>query len=235
MNFASSHRTGGVVFDCDGVLADTAACWDDAFSGVAREFGLALGQDQLAGLRGAALVTAASHMVRWSPRPLEPGDVLAALREQLVCSIDASELILIEGVRELLAELHVMVSLGVASNSPRAVLLRTLARLDITHYFGAAVSAEDVARPKPAPDPYLAACEALGVDPRRSFAVEDSQIGIRSATAAGLTVIELAGPTALRPGRGVPASTLRVRSLTDPRIGPLIRGQTDGKSFHPSV
>ena len=45
----------GVVFDCDGVLADTNPCWDAAFADVASEFGLALSQDRLSRLRGAAL------------------------------------------------------------------------------------------------------------------------------------------------------------------------------------
>lgn len=220
------RQAGGVVFDCDGVLANTTPCWEEAFSAVASQFGLALGRDQLAGLRGAALVTAARRIVRWSPGSPAPGRVLDALREQLVRAIGESELILSEGVRELLTELHAIVPLAVASNSPRVVLLRTLARLDITHYFVAAVSGEDVARPKPAPDPYLAACRALSVDPRLSFAVEDSQIGIRSAIAAGLAVIEVTEPSSQPSSPGpdscVPGSTLRVRSLTDLRIRPLI-------------
>ena len=217
---------GGVVFDCDGVLANTTACWEETFSAVAGQFGLALGHGQLTRLQGAALVTAARRMVRWSPRSLAVGDVLEALRRQLVLSIDASELILIEGARELLTELHAFVPLAVASNSPRAVLLRTLARLELTHYFAAAISADDVEQPKPAPDPYLAACEALSVDPRLSFAVEDSQVGMRSATAAGLAVIELAESTAASSGRTwAPGSVLLVSSLADRRVRLLILGR----------
>ena len=128
---------------------------------------------------------------------------------------------LAEGAEELLNQLYGAVPLGVASNSPQAVLLHILALLEITEYFAAAISAEDVARPKPAPDPYLAACEALGVDPRVTFAVEDSEIGIRSALAAGLTVIELAGSSA-PDTNGLPRSALRVGSLADPRIRRLV-------------
>jgi HAD superfamily hydrolase (TIGR01509 family) len=213
---------GGVVFDCDGVLADTTSCWEEAFCAAARVCGLALGPGQLAELRGAALRTAAGHIVAWSPCSLALDGVIEVLRERLVASIDASPLTLIDGVRDLLASLHGCARLGVASNSPRPVLLRVLARLDITHYFATAISADDVARPKPAPDPYLAACRALGVDPRLSFAIEDSQIGIRSATAAGLAVIELAGSAASGPES--PPGALRVRSLTDRRIRPLLLG-----------
>jgi HAD superfamily hydrolase (TIGR01509 family) len=207
----------GLIFDCDGVLADTITCWDDAFVGAARGLDLELSRDQLAGLRGSALRTAAEHLTRWSRRPAHPAEVAEVLRQELVSAIGRSELTLTDGVRELLEEFRDAAWLGVASNSPRTVLLHILAHLEITEYFTVAISADDVPRPKPAPDPYLAACAALGVDPRVSFAVEDSEIGIRSAIAAGLTVIELtqapAEPT---------ASTLRVSSLADPRIGQLV-------------
>jgi beta-phosphoglucomutase-like phosphatase (HAD superfamily) len=50
-------------------------------------------------------------------------------------------------------------------------------------------SSEDVARGKPAPDVYLAAARALGVEPSAVVAIEDSGNGIRSAPSAGMTVI----------------------------------------------
>ena len=50
-------------------------------------------------------------------------------------------------------------------------------------------SGQDLERPKPAPDVYLAACSALGVDPADVIAFEDSPTGVRSARAAGLTVV----------------------------------------------
>ncbi len=214
-------EAGGVVFDCDGVLTDTTPCWDDAFLHVASELGLRLSREHLAGLRGAALSTAAARLAERSPRPLGQEKVLGLLRERLVGAIAATELLLADGVRELLDELYGAVSLGVASNSPRAVLLYILGRLEITEYFASAISEEDVAHPKPAPDPYLAVCTALAVDPRQSFAIEDSEIGMRSALAAGLTVIELAGPSTAGHDRG-PQTALRVTSLADPRVRLLL-------------
>lgn len=224
----TGYRGIGVVFDCDGVLADTNRCWDAAFAGAAGEFGLVLGESRLSRLRGAALSTAAGQLARWSRRPLRPGDVHAALIEHLTAAIGAADLTLPDGVRGLLDQLYGVVCLGVASNSPRSVLLHVLARLEITEYFAAAVSADDVPRPKPAPDPYLAACAALGIDPTASFAVEDSETGITSAVAAGLTVIEVTGPGGPGPltePSGLPGpvgSALRVATLADPRIGPLV-------------
>jgi HAD superfamily hydrolase (TIGR01509 family) len=232
VNAATHQQAGGVVFDCDGVLVDTTPCWNKAFLAVARDLDVTLRPDQLADLRGAALTSATRLLSRWSRRPVQPDWVFEILRAHLVRAIDTAELVLAEGARELLREFYEKVCLGVASNSPRAVLLHILARLEITQYFAAAVSAEDVARPKPAPDPYLAACAALGVDPRVSFAVEDSEIGIRSALAAGLTVIELAGSPAPSTEER-PRTALRVRSLADPRIRRLVvpPQKRDGSPF----
>jgi len=214
---------GGVVFDCDGVLTDTTPCWDDSFVRVASELDLVLGHEHLAELRGAALTTAAGRLAQWSPRPLRQEKVLELLRDQLVRAIGVADLLLADGVRELLDELHGAVPVGVASNSPRAVLLHILGRLEITEYFSCAISEEDVPHPKPAPDPYLAVCRVLGVNPHQSVAIEDSEVGMRSALAAGLTVIELAASPTPTPDRQL-ESTLRVRSLADPRVRPLVFG-----------
>jgi mannitol-1-/sugar-/sorbitol-6-phosphatase len=54
------------------------------------------------------------------------------------------------------------------------------------------VTADDVARGKPAPDPYLLAAERLGVDPADCVVVEDAPAGIASAQAAGARVVGVA-------------------------------------------
>ena len=53
------------------------------------------------------------------------------------------------------------------------------------------ITAEDVARGKPDPEPYLAAAHRLGVSPQRCIVFEDSMAGIESGIGAGATVIAL--------------------------------------------
>jgi beta-phosphoglucomutase-like phosphatase (HAD superfamily) len=65
--------------------------------------------------------------------------------------------------------------------------------------FRATVSSEEVARGKPAPDVYLEAARRLAVDPTRAAAVEDSESGIRSASAAGMRVVAVPNRS-FRPG-----------------------------------
>ncbi len=76
-----------------------------------------------------------------------------------------------------------------ASNTPRELVVRALDAAGLAGYFDVVVTAEDVERPKPAPDIYLAACRRLGVEPSEAVALEDSPPGIEAARRAGLTVV----------------------------------------------
>lgn len=60
------------------------------------------------------------------------------------------------------------------------------------------VGREECARPKPAPDLYLAAADLVGTDPARCLCIEDSEVGVRAARAAGMIVLRLDG----RPSTG---------------------------------
>ena len=81
--------------------------------------------------------------------------------------------------------------LGLASSANRPVIAAALDEADLGEYFAATVSAEEVARGKPAPDVYLEAVGRLGVDPSAAAAVEDSSNGLRAASAASMLVIAI--------------------------------------------
>ena len=95
------------------------------------------------------------------------------------------------GALDLLAAVHAAgLPVGLASNSSREFVERVLEMAGLGRdRFGVVVTADDVARPKPAPDLYLAACAALGADPARAAALEDSPPGVAAARAAGMYVI----------------------------------------------
>lgn len=77
---------------------------------------------------------------------------------------------------------------ALVSASPRRVVDLVLAAIG-RDWFAVTLAAEDTARTKPAPDPYLAAAERLGLDPADCVAVEDTPTGVASATAAGCAVL----------------------------------------------
>ena len=81
---------------------------------------------------------------------------------------------------------------AVCSGSVRDTVLRGLERLGVMDCLRTVVTADDVTRNKPAPDPYLLAAERLQIDPAHAAAIEDSPTGITSARAAGLYVYGVA-------------------------------------------
>lgn len=83
-----------------------------------------------------------------------------------------------------------------ASNSYTAVVREVLARNGLERFFGERVYCADiVARPKPAPDVYLAAAQGMDVSPAACLVVEDSVTGVSAARAAGMTVLGFVGGT----------------------------------------
>jgi HAD superfamily hydrolase (TIGR01509 family) len=201
------------VFDCDGLLVDSAHCWERAYATVAAARGRSLDEIELDRLLGASVPRAAS---------LVSGDLgervgEAELRAALDASFAADPPEALPGACELVAELTDRLPLGVASNAPLEIVAGVLERLGIRDAFSAIVSADETARDKPDPDVYLEACRRLAVAPRDTVAFEDSALGTRAARAAGLFVVVVGSA----PGPGVDAD-LAVRSLADGRLRELL-------------
>ncbi len=83
---------------------------------------------------------------------------------------------------------------GVASNAHAEWVEGHLERLGVADRFRVVVSVDRVDRPKPDPEPYVAAVAALGAPAARSVALEDSATGVAAARAAGLFTVAVPGP-----------------------------------------
>ena len=109
----------------------------------------------------------------------------------------------VAGVEPFLAALPPLPK-AVASSSPTSWLRSSLERFGLAHHFGDRLfsAAEHVARGKPHPDIYLHAARELGVEPGRVLVLEDTPTGVKSARAAGMTVIGLCAGLHCGPGHG---------------------------------
>jgi HAD superfamily hydrolase (TIGR01509 family) len=120
-----------------------------------------------------------------------PADRLfAAAARHLEAQIDAGDLRVKPGVVEILARAEELgLPKAVATSSARQKALHHLRGAGLDHRFEAIVTRDDVSRGKPNPDLYLQAARALGIDPSRCLALEDSYNGVRAGHAAGMTVV----------------------------------------------
>jgi HAD superfamily hydrolase (TIGR01509 family) len=179
------------IFDNDGLLLDTEEAWTRAEQRLFAARGRTFTMQHKRVLIGSSRAAAAVKLEAMLALPGE-GEALMDELHELVMEEALAGVEPRPGAIGLLARLaDAGVPLALASNSSRDFVHRTLdcAGLREDGPFQAIVCAEDVERPKPAPDIYLHACTLLGVDPTTAVALEDSQVGVDAAAAAGLWVI----------------------------------------------
>lgn len=189
-----------VIFDCDGVLADSEIIAARVEAQLLSEAGFEITAEELA--QTYAGLTFKDIMLRIEQ---EAHILLKATMideaDKLVDRKLAREVRAIDGARE--AVLSVRGKRCICSNSSPARLDATLTRTGLKPLFeGAVFSATDIpsGQPKPAPDVFLHAAQAMGADPARTFVIEDSVHGVAGAVAAGMRVIGFTGASHTHPG-----------------------------------
>lgn len=182
---------GAVVFDNDGLLLDTEEAWTRAeqrlFAALGREFTVEHKRILIGSSRTMAAAKLEAILERAGDGEALMDELLRLVMEEALAGVEPRP-----GAQRLLQRLSdAGVPLAVASNSEREFVERTLSSAGLfpAGPFAAVVSANDIDRPKPAPDIYLEACRLLGVAPAEAVALEDSPIGVASAAAAGMFVV----------------------------------------------
>jgi HAD superfamily hydrolase (TIGR01509 family) len=179
-----------VIFDMDGVLADTEPVHEMAMGEFLATLGKSISSDYYAHLVGLG------HRAVWAKLRAD----LSIERSMQECLAGYQPILVSRsghvppgpGVVELVRALSAAgVPMAVASSSFRPVVEATLAGLGLRDRFGAVVTGDEVGHGKPAPDIYLKAAGALGVAPERCVAIEDSRHGVQSALAAGMACVGL--------------------------------------------
>ncbi|MFJ3790837.1 HAD family hydrolase [Kitasatospora sp. NPDC090091] len=177
-----------VLFDMDGTLVDTEHLWWQAAAELADELHRPLTESDAPEVLGQAVEHTAAHLHRVSGTALSEAELAARLGDSFAGKV-AAETVPRPGALALLAELRdARVPTALVSASPRRVVDMVLGTIG-RDWFAVTLAAEDTPRTKPAPDPYLAAAERLGLDPAACVAVEDTPTGVASATAAGCAVL----------------------------------------------
>jgi HAD superfamily hydrolase (TIGR01509 family) len=190
-------RPMAVLFDCDGVLADSEAVANGAIADDLTERGYPMTMEQAKhAFMGTALpdITASAARLVGHPLPADWPDRIVA---RIVRRYASGGLPAIPGAeRAVVAVAAAGIPMAVASNSGREELRSKAAIFPFfRHFEGRVLCFEDVARPKPHPDLYIEAARLCGADPRDCAVVEDSATGARAGAAAGCRVLGFARET----------------------------------------
>jgi HAD superfamily hydrolase (TIGR01509 family) len=202
------------VFDMDGLLLDSEPLWHDAERELLERHGDTFSEADMIASHGRALVdTAIAYADRLG---LTPEAIEREIGEIMLAHY-ASGAPLHAGARELVLALEGRMAMAIASNTTADLVRQALDAVGL-HALTVVVSGMDLGRPKPAPDAYLAACAALGVDPADAVAFEDSPMGVRAALDAGLYVVGI--PERADADLGAVGAHRVLGSLAEVRVAP---------------
>ena len=180
---------GGVIFDCDGTLADTMPLHYRAWREVLEPTGCPFPENLFYAWGGVTAREIAERLNARYGRSLE-AETLAHTKERRYRDL----IPLVQPVEVIVAEvrrLHGRCPMAVASGGMREMVTETLKILGLSPYFNAVVTSEDVARGKPEPDTFLLAAERLGVPATDCIVYEDSDLGLEAARRAGMRAVDV--------------------------------------------
>ena len=183
-----------IVFDFDGVLADSEPLHLRTYQEVLAPLGITLTRDDYyANLLGYDDVGVFQKVGEGAGVTFDDAQIAALIVQKARVFDDAIAAtdVLYPGAVECVEQMAAAYPLGIASGALKPEILAVLRRARLDHHFRFIVSAEDTPQSKPAPDPYLRAAALHGVPPESCLALEDSRWGIQSARAAGLRSVAI--------------------------------------------
>ncbi|MGW6933956.1 HAD family hydrolase [Lentzea sp. NPDC054927] len=183
------------VFDLDDTLVDSAATWNQVIRAVAARHDHVWTRADWAAIQGTS--TWGAYLAERC-EGLTPERAVSECVDGMVDAITRGAFGMLPGAAELVALAAELGPVGLVSASPRRYVRAAASASGLMRHVQAIVTGDDVTNGKPAPDPYLLAARKLGLDPVHCLAVEDSASGIRSAHAAGMTVLAIPNATTAR-------------------------------------
>lgn len=189
-----------VIFDFDGVIADSERLHLRAFQAVLGAAGVTLSAEayyaQYLGYDDHGVFR---QIFADQARPLDAGalDALVADKGRHYDTLAAAGEMLFPGAADFIRTMAATVPIAIASGAQTHEIEHVLDRAALRDRFVTVVGADQTPASKPAPDPYLEAFRRLqrhacgSLDPRRTVAIEDSRWGLESARAAGLRTVAI--------------------------------------------
>ena len=177
-----------IIFDLDGVLADSEPWWSEIDAELLAENGVTYRGEYHQNVVGVSYRVAVEFYKKAFGLSVATDEMMTR-RGEIATEFFANRVGLFPNVKEVLEELRQMkLHLAVATSSVSASARPFLDRHQLTGFFEVIVTGEEVERGKPAPDIYLCAAQKLGIPADACLVVEDALPGVAAAKAANMCV-----------------------------------------------
>ncbi len=183
------------IFDMDGTMINSEPYMQKARANLFIRFGVPLSYEQ-------KIRTGTHKSIYWSDIKktysisLSVDELITLEQDQAAELMKKESVAPANGLIELLEFARANgIKVGCASSSIKSYVITLMQHLKIDGYFTALCGGDDEIEHKPAPEPYLTLCSALGVEPSECIAFEDSYLGSLSPVNAGIPCVGFNGYT----------------------------------------
>ena len=179
----------GIVFDCDGTLADTMPLHWRAWQTISKRYNLHFPEARFYSLGGVPSRDILKMLAE--EQGVELDHIQAAHEKENAYLPLMSQVEPIHCVVEVAQANFGKIPLAVASGGTQAIICDVLEHLKIRHLFAAVVTSEMVKNQKPSPDIFLEAARRIGVEPKCCRAYEDTELGLQAIRSAGMDAVDV--------------------------------------------
>ena len=185
----TNFQPKGLIFDCDGTLADTMPLHWHAWQIVTQRHNLHLSEGRFYSFGGMPSRDILKQLAQEQGRSL---DHIAVAHEKEAAYIPLiTQAGPIHAVVEIAKANHGKIPMAVASGGTQQIIVEVLEHLKIRYLFDAVVTSEMVKNQKPAPDIFLEAARRIGVEPKFCRAYEDTELGLTAIRVAGMEAVDV--------------------------------------------
>jgi HAD superfamily hydrolase (TIGR01509 family) len=179
----------GLIFDCDGTLADTMPLHDESWQEAFNKLGYKLPDDFIDRYKGIPSSDIVRKYNEEFSTDLDPEET-AAFKNSIV----EKKIPFAGPIREIVdiaIEHKDKLPMAVASGGNRVNVDNAIKAIGLEHHFNTIVTSNDDVKPKPDPDIFLEAAKRIGIEPENCLVFEDGDMGITAAQKAGMPVIDV--------------------------------------------
>ncbi len=187
MPLSSLKQKKAIIFDMDGVVIDSEPLHERSSQLVMAQHDFVIDEAIFVDFKGSTDRIILEHLVKKHNLDLEVNELLRQKRLAYASMID--ELQPIAGVISFINRVSDSFRLALTTSASRRNKELAFSKFNLHQFFEVVITSNDITNPKPDPEPYRVTTEQLALAPGDCFVIEDSFNGVRSAAAAGCTVV----------------------------------------------
>ncbi|MFK7845841.1 MAG: HAD family hydrolase [Rhodothermales bacterium] len=187
MPLSSLKQKKAIIFDMDGVVIDSEPLHERSSQLVMAQHDFVIDEAVFVDFKGSTDRTILEHLVKENNLDVEVDELLRQKRLTYASLLD--ELQPIAGVISFINRISDSYRLALTTSASRRNKELAFSKFNLHRFFEVVITSNDITNPKPDPEPYRVTTEQLQLSPADCFVIEDSFNGVRSAAAAGCTVV----------------------------------------------